>query len=76
KSKLRKNEKDKTPTNKASSSKLEADKIFREAMRYSVQAEEAFKKGDMKTSKELCLQAIKLNTKLGKFKTPMPFERI
>lgn len=76
KSKFKKSEKGKTPTNKASGNKSEIDEMFREAMKYSVQAEEAFRKGDMKTSSELCLKAIKLNKKLGKFKTPMPFERI
>lgn len=76
KSKLKKGEKGKITTNRTSDNKVEADQIFREAMKYSVQAEEAFKKGNMKIASELCLQAIKLNKKLGKFRTPMPFERI
>lgn len=56
--------------------KVNNDKVFREAMEYSVKAEQAFKKGDLKTASEFCLQAIKLNKKLEKLKTPTPYERI
>lgn len=72
KSKLKKNENVKT----TSESKINNDEIFREAMQYSVQAEEAFKKSDMKAASEFCLKAIKLNKKLKNLKTPTPYERI
>lgn len=71
------NKKEKNVKTKVSEDKKSnEDGIFKEAVKYSLEAELAYKKGDFKESEKLCKKAISLNRKLEKVKTPTPYERI
>lgn len=76
KSKFKRKDMRKVQGNRGNIKGEKSNEVFREIMQYSIQAEQAYKKGDMKTAKELCVKAISLNRKLEKIKTPTPYERM